>query len=270
MATRTIKCVPRSLSAATISVGSIAAIAAVLTSSGVAAANRLTVTWVKVPAIPERQVVTSGVFPQVSGGEMDLGRVNRALRAALIADELRFARRLKAERPDPRTPPGVYQIASRGRFFSASTTVVSTLMLSVQILPGLNGGGDWFSETVAVPSGRHVALVDLFTLPRRGLSALAKAARSRVRRSNSCVRTSDDPSIGTHSYWHGFDPIPTNYRFFALLPGRIELGFPAGQVGTPPCGRVRVSVPYGLIERYLNPLGARLTAGATPPARQRR
>jgi hypothetical protein len=98
-----------------------------------------------------------------------------------------------------------------------------------------------------------VSLGDLFTKPADGLRALAAATRERMRSSNRCVR-----DLG---YRGAFAPTRRRYRKYALTPGGVAVAFDLAEVASPPCGRVHTTVPYSVVEPYLNELGQELVAG---------
>jgi hypothetical protein len=83
----------------------------------------------RTPHFSVRLCDTSGTYPQVQGQGLNLGAVNEALRDAILADQLRYA---KLARPvvaglDPRTAPGTYWTGIDRKLMSASTVVASWL-----------------------------------------------------------------------------------------------------------------------------------------------
>jgi len=82
------------------------------------------------------------------------------------------------------------------------------------------------------------------------------------------VRDSPRQTPVPGDFLRGFRPTIQHYRYFALLPRGVEIGFPVGDVGYPSCGRLHVSMPYQVLRRYLSPLGRELVAGFRAPARR--
>jgi hypothetical protein len=214
------------------------------------------------PRVQSRFVRTFGTFPQVALRGMSLARVNAELRAAVLDDQRRFAAGLPRTRL--RLAPGLYETLSAPSLISASTVVVSMLVPMVELYPPGGGeGARWLSMTVQVHSGRRVKITDLFADSSRGLLALAAAAQKLLIAANPCVRGSvADPTL---HFSDGFDAHAANYRYFALLPSGVTIGFVNGQVSGPACGRVRVTVPYSIVRPYLNSLGNLLIRGVRRP-----
>jgi hypothetical protein len=207
---------------------------------------------------------TRGTYPQVSGRGLDLTPVNRAIRQALVDDQQRFGKLVP--KVDPRVAPGEYATSPRRRLISASTTVVSMLVPTLNLQPAGNHGGWWFSATVEVATARRVAITDLFIDGSEGLKALAAAARQRLIREDICVRESIRDVWMQYPPGFGFTPTRDHYRYFALLPDGVTIGFPNGQVAAAICGRVRVTVPYSVLRPYLNGLGRELVEGVRRPS----
>jgi hypothetical protein len=154
--------------------------------------SALAVVEVRTPTLQVPRYDTSGTYPQVTGGSLDLQSVNAALRAAVVSDQSRYAR--YARREKPRTAPserGVYEPTVDRRYLSASTVVVSALLpLTRELFPGQHEGDGWLAMTVGVPSGGRVAISDLFANPGRGLRVLAEAWKAEIRHTGgrSCLR----------------------------------------------------------------------------------
>jgi hypothetical protein len=231
----------------------------VMSPSAAAGAHGLTVFQLKTPPSHERQLTASGTFLQVSGAGVDLRGVNRTIRDAVVGDERNFAARVRAWGADPGAQPGVYRMTPYRKLISASSVVVSALVPMIRILPGVNGGAEWFAVTVDVSTGRQVRLSDLFSVPLQGLRVLATAARNELLRVRPCVRNS------APSTRRGFAPRFPNYRYFALLPRGLAIGFSVGKVANIPCGRAIATVPYAVLSRSLSPLGKTLIAGSRAP-----
>src|SRR5205823_1019472 len=83
----------------------------------------------------------------------------------------------------------------------------------------------------------------LFANPSRALRAIARLARSTLRRESSCVRQSmaRDPLLE-----RGFAPRVANFRHFALTTRGLTIGFPIGQVALGICNRVQTTFPYAV------------------------
>jgi hypothetical protein len=217
---------------------------------------------------------TSGTYPQVSGGQVDLKAVNAALRGAVLSAQRRYAAFVRREYMSSMPQlfrrgyrySGTYTTSPRLRLISASTVVVSALIPVREVLPGGTGGDTWLSVTVQVPSGAPVGLRGLFSQPDRGLRALASAVRRTVLATNSCVRASNR-GPGRVINARGFAPTPTNYRYFALTAQGFAVGFPIDQVGASSCGSVHATVPYRVVRPFLSNLGQRLVSGVRRPRR---
>jgi hypothetical protein len=205
----------------------------------------------RTPPLPVRRYDTSGAYPQVRDGGVNLEAVNSALRHAVLADQRAYAPYARREKPRVAyRENGVYRTAVDRRLTSASTVVVSALMPATrEVFPGQHGGDAWLAVTVRVPSGTRVAITDLFANPDRGLRALATAWKARVR------RTSAAPCIRIYSVV--YRPTAANYRAFALTPNGLAVGSP--EVAA--CYRLLATVPYGILRPYLSPLGVRLIGG---------
>jgi hypothetical protein len=223
----------------------------------------LKVSLSKTPHLPMPAMVTSGSFPLFTDPRIDLSRVNVVVRRVVLDDERRF--RARALHVDPRTAPGVYNTSPDLRLVSASTVVVSVLLPAVKLYPSGNDGASWISVTVAVATGRAIGIADIFEDSARGLHALAAEAYNRLRATNTCVKGSVDDRILGRDFSRGFQPTAANYKYTALLPRGVTVGFPVGQVAAPACGRVSVRVPYSTVRPYLNDLGRALIRGVRRP-----
>jgi hypothetical protein len=236
------------------------------------AATSLEVVGTPAPKLSVPNYRTRGTYPTVAGAGVDLAPVNATLREAVLEAQRSYASSIQKTRvkmpwlfrPTYRHA-GVYQLSPKRRLTAASTVVVSTLIPLLRLLPGGNNGSTWLSVTVEVPSGRPVALSDLFAEPKRGLRALASAVKRRVEATNACIRQSvRDPLAGGLNA-RGFRPTPSNYRYFALTPSGLAVGLPIGQVGGSSCGRVEATVPYDVLHPFLSQLGRKLVAGVRRP-----
>lgn len=234
----------------------------------------LRLTFLEIPRLRVAGYRTSGTYPVIAGRGGDVSRVNAALRSAVtlaerkdaraaLAAELRLPRRLRIRLN--RYDPGTYSVSPEARWMSASTRVVSALIPVRALPPGGTDGDGWMSMTIRFPSGEAVRLRDLFADPQTGLTALADAVRRRGLAQNKCIRLSvRSPMTGNISL-QGFLPTDAHYRFFALTPTGLAVGFPNGQVAFSGCGRVAVTVPYKLLTRYLSRDGRDLIAGVRKP-----
>lgn len=217
--------------------------------------SALAVVEIRTPTLQVPRYDTSGTYPQVTGGSLDLQSVNAALRAAVVSDQSRYAR--YARREKPRTAPserGVYRTTVDRRYLSASTVVVSALLpLTRELFPGQHEGDGWLAMTVGVPSGGRVAISDLFANPGRGLRVLAEAWKAEIRHTGgrSCLRI----------YPGQYRATSANYRNFALTPGGLAVG--SWEIAA--CYRLVATVPYRLLLPYLSKLGSRLVAGVRAP-----
>jgi hypothetical protein len=217
--------------------------------------SSLAVVKARTPRLTVPRYDTSGTYRQVRGGSPDLRAVNRALRAAVLADQRAYAAYARREKPrDAYKEHGVYQTGVDRNHLSASTIVVSALMpLTREVFPGQHGGDGWLGVTVQVPSGTRVTITDLFARPRKGLPALATAYKARLRRiyGDPCLRL----------YPRDYTPKVANYSAFALTPR----GLAVGTWEDTSCYRVAAMVSYSALLPYLSPLGKELVAGVRRP-----
>lgn len=219
------------------------------------------------PSFPKAGYRTKGTYPQVSGAQLDLRTVNSILRAAVLADEQRFANRASSRPPAPANSGlGLYATSVNLKLLSASTVVVSALVPVSRLYPGGTDGQDWIAVTVDVKRGTRVALPKLFSNWVRALPALARFTREQLM-SNTCVKAALDDAIAGPIFARGFAPIAVNYRDFALTAKGLAIGFPVGKVAFPTCNRVSVIVEYGQLRPYLSPLGRHLISGIRAPLR---
>jgi hypothetical protein len=216
-------------------------------------AEALVVVAARTPRLPVRRYDTSGTFPQVRDGELDLRAVNAALQASIRADQREFtpeARRSVARSVE--SVRGIYSTAIDRKLISASTIVVSALLPATKLYPAGTEGKTWVAMTVEVPSGRMVGLEDLFAEPSSGIRALAAAWLKRAQRHWApCIRLVPER----------FRPSADNYRYFALTPRGVAVGF----WQPPACNRVHATVPYEVLRAHLSELGQRLVDGVRAP-----
>jgi len=151
---------------------------------------------------------------------------------------------------------------------SASSVVVSALIPLTGLMPGGNAHGQgWLAVTLRSATGKPVAVEELFADPKSGLAVLAATVESQLVAENPCVKEAveipDYPDVP--SYRSGFSPTPRHYRYFALTPRGLVVGFPIGQVAGGICNRVRTTVAYETLRPHLSALGLRLVDGVRPP-----
>jgi hypothetical protein len=192
---------------------------------------------VPTPRFPVRRYDTTGTYPQVRDGGVDVAAVNAALLEAIRADQREYTPR--ARRNVARTVPnarGIYSTSVDRRLVSASDVVVSALLPATKLYPAGTQGKTWVAATVEVPSGRAVGIEELFAEPRRGLRTLARAWLGRARRTWApCMRLVPDE----------FRPTAANYRYFALTPRGLAVGF----WQPPSCNRIHEIVPIACCVR---------------------
>jgi len=216
------------------------------------AASPLTLISVPTPPFRVTRYDTSGSIPQVRGGDVDLRRVNAALRGAVLADQRAFA-------PEARRGAigaakwyrGVYRTSVDRGLLSASDLVVSALMPAMEQYPGGSLGKGWLAVTVRVPSAEPVTITSLFANPPTGLRVLATAWTTLFRRTSPQAW----PCIQLHR--SDYRPTATNYRYFALTPRGLAIGFWQEEA----CNRLYATVPYSTLRPYLSKLGSTLVAG---------
>jgi hypothetical protein len=231
-------------------------------------ARPLIVSPAQTPPLAVPNYHTTGSYPRVNDRGIDLDRVNTALRQAVLDDQhayARIARRIEAKLPKrlQRQYPGTYKTSPAAGLISASSVVVSALIPLTRLFPAGNEGATWLSTTISVPTGMRIALADLFQPPaQRGLDALARGV---ARRLNPCVQTSISDPVLHGLYGRALAPRWNNYRYFALTPAGLTIGFPNATIAAPTCGRVQITVPYSALRPYLGQHGQRLIAGVRAP-----
>jgi len=181
--------------------------------------------------------------------------VNAVLRSAIVADQRRYAPEARREHAHlPSTDRGLYRTAIDRRYVSASTGVVSALLpVTEEAFRGQHNGDGWLGMTVLVPSGRRVAITDLFAKPNQGIRVLAAAWKARIRQT--------DARTCLHIYAADYAPTAANYRSFALTPAGIAVG--SWEVEA--CYRLVATVPYSTLRPYLSQLGAAVVAAVRQP-----
>lgn len=225
-----------------------AAVAAAVLQSPV---RRLTLVSAATPCLPVPGYATSGLYPAVLGVSKRATRTNLALRSAVVADQLRFARTARRHMLSDVT--GSYETGIDPGLTSASTAVVSAL-LPVQELSRSGAGGEtWIAVTVAGQSGRTVTLSELLARAPLALPRLVSVWKSGLKGTALWARIAGDPA--------GYTPTLAHYRLFALTPKGLAFGFPQSPDGP----RFAALVPYRLVQPYLSRLGRRLVAGVRRP-----
>jgi hypothetical protein len=216
-------------------------------------ASPLTVIEALTPRFRVPRYDTSGTYPQVRGSDLDLRKVNAALREAVLADQREYAPRARKAARLGNPYRGVYQTSVDRRLLAASTVVVSALMPATELYPGGSLGKGWLAVTVRVPSGALVRITDLFVDPSRGVRVVANAWKARMRRTPLWPCVAKDLSR--------YRPPARNYRYFALTPDGLAVGFWQEEA----CNRLQATVRYSILRPYLSPLGTRLIAGVRRP-----
>jgi hypothetical protein len=234
------------------------------------AAKPLTVVPRMVPKLPVAHYRTSGRYFRVERQGVALAPVNRTLADALAREERTWAARARAELATlpaslVKLYTGTFRVQLDPRLVSASTSVVSALVPTLELFPGGNDGNGWISVTARVPSGAPVTLPDL--IEPGGWNSLSFAAHHALMRTNSCFRERlTIPAQAQHSA-EGLAPRPSNFRHFALTASGLALGFGIGDVAGVPCGGVFAIVPYADIEAHRTPAGRDLVASLRLPVR---
>ena len=216
----------------------------------------LTVVALPTPRFHVPRYDTSGTYPQVRDGALDLRAVNVSLHAAVLADQRAYA-------PHARMSVvaagdacrGIYQTSIDRRLISASSVVVSALLPATKLYPCGNEGKTWLAVTVQVPGGQRISVSDLFLDPSRGLRVLATSWLAQVRRTEPAVWPCVAKNLAAYR------PSARAYRNFALTPNGLAVGF----WQAPACSRLQGTVPYTMLRRYLSPSAIKLIAGVRAP-----
>ena len=216
------------------------------------AVSPLTLTTVPTPPFRIPRYDTSGSIPQVYAAGVDLVKVNTALRELVLADQRSYAPNARASaKVTGARCRGTYKVVTDRALVSASTVVASALLATTELYPCGNDGEGWLAVTVNVPSGKQVALSQLFRdaegegIPKLGVAWFRVVARANDWRLGCVVANLRD-----------FEPSLRNYRHFALTPRGLAVGFDY----EPACGRIEAVVPYADLRPYLSGLGKRLVA----------
>jgi hypothetical protein len=228
----------------------------------------LDVTEVATPWFPVEEYVTKGSYPQVSGDGVDLEPVNDALRSMVLEDQQNYAISARTKVPDPHISDdgdGVYQTMPDPTLISASSTVVSVLLLDEELYPGGTDGGGCISLTVEVPSATKVDLLALFSADAHPLQVLSALSRSSLLSTGwAPILNEADPTLPLQFFeWlGGSGPDLANFPHFALTSGGLALGMQVS-IGCDP-----VTIPYSSLIPYLSPLGRALVNGVREPLPQ--
>jgi hypothetical protein len=199
------------------------------------------------------------VYPQVTGAGVSLTKVNKVLRRVVTAHQQTLSRSC----PTYRTIKGIFRTYVDRSLISASTALVSVLLPTLEVPPGGSEGETWLSVTVEVPSGSIISFKRMITDRPADIDALMAVVRKEAARQSVCVRNSlDDPQLGAN-FARGFSRISTDD--FVLTADGLVIGFANGVVAGPACGRIKVRVPYRLIEPHLNEFGRTLVGVIRPP-----
>jgi hypothetical protein len=217
---------------------------------GVVETKPLTVVASPTPRLPVPRYDTSGTYLQVRDGDLDLSAVNATLREAVLTDQRAFAPAARrASVGTARSYRGIYETSVDRGLLSASAKVVSELMPATERYPGGSLGKGWIAVTVRVPSGARVAISGLFRDPAEALPVLGAAwiAALPNQARAFCVML----------HLGDYEPTARHYRYFALTPKGLALGFWQEAA----CNRLQAIVPYSILKPYLSKLGAMLIAG---------
>ena len=216
---------------------------------------RLTLRNVATPRLPVPRYDTSGSIPQVTDQRTDLKVVNTALRDAVLRDQRAYTPRARSSaKIAGRSCRGIYNVEVERRLVSASSVVVSALLPARKLYPCGNDGNGWVSLTIRVPSGKPVSLADLFRDARgEGLFRLGVGWFRVITRDWRIQCVVKDLAA--------YRPTLRNYRYFALTPRGLVLGF----WQEPACNRIEGIVPYARLRPYLSQLGKQLVAGVRRP-----
>jgi len=205
------------------------------------------------PRFSVAHFLTQGTFPQARDPKLALGRVNDALRAAIVADQRSFAAYtrpylMRAAGRRARGNRGFYGTEFVRPLVSASSVVVSALLprwRSVLAAQPRNGDlAGWLGITIRVPAGTRVRLPDLFA---RRAEAM-RVIEGRIRADKLLA-----PSVRRHPATALANPQ------FALLPSGLAIGI--FEIGW----QDDVIVPYSALRPHLSRLGLELVAGVRWP-----
>src|SRR5271157_5122564 len=215
---------------------------------------------VPVPRLNSATFEVVGSYPSIGVPSDD-----DELRSLILNDESSFANELNHDSNHPLispAPPPQFRVSSTRGNLSATSRLFSDLIPT--FLQPIGGAGEegWVSIIAEVPSGRLLSLPALFSSASRGLQAVAHEARRSVVQDSPCVASS--LRSAARSLWNsGFAPTPGNYRYAALTPSGLAIGFMQGQIAGDACGAPEVEIPYAALSSYWNAEGRRLISGAS-------
>jgi hypothetical protein len=226
----------------------------------------LTVYSAATPHFKNPNYVTSGSFPQVSSGSMNLDGVNAALRGAILADQRAYDKTAPAKKI-PHGTTGIYRTGTNPRLISASTLLVSALIPDLELYPSGNDGAGWIEVTVRVPTGRLVEPLQLIAHGRRGVRAFEAAVGRYARESgHGIARIAYQQAAAGDFDFRVLRPSSSlTFWYLALTPAGLAVGTP-NYVIPPAAGRIHVVVPYARLRPYLSILARQLIADVRPPA----
>ena len=240
--------------------------------------------------VPQYRYVTSGTYPQVSGGDRSLSAVNAAITKAMVdhqRDYVRdgiyrtYGRHYKGF--ENSASPGIFTTgprtmassilsrptkrakASQPKLISASTTVVSALVPVLELYPGGNDGSVWMGFTVRAPGGSPVYLRDILKRPKQAIPAIGVIARSRLAHTDKGVHGELNSKMDREFVVRSFAPRAKHGVRWALTPTGFAIGYPVGSVSAVPSGRIAVTIPYWRLGPYLSGQGRELIAGVRWP-----
>jgi len=209
------------------------------------------------PACRAARIQVSGTYLQVAHEGIRLRKVNAALRRAALDDQKSLLGQKCPQIGSVGPGPAIYAPRLQRRLVSASSVVVSALMPAASLPPGANFSYGWAAVTILVSNAERVTVVDLFQHPKKGLSLVAAASRSRLLAGYACARN--------YLNLAGLEPEARNFRFFALTSRGLVIGFSAGSVAPQICGALHVTLPYALFRSTLSRLGREVISGIRQP-----
>lgn len=229
-------------------------------------ATPVAVTLIPTPTIPRPHFSTSGRYLQLSSAGPTTTIVNRALVAAVLADEEEFATSDPSYLKQHDLEWGFsYKLDPQRRLISASTIVVSALLPATRLFRGGTQGSGWLSVTISVHTGRRVRIRDLFKDVDAGIRALANATRKELEATSvGFKRISQEPLFET-TYGMHLRPTEANFQEFALTDSGFAVGFTQDTISYPVAGRIFTIIPYSTLQPYFNTLAKNLIRGVVRP-----
>jgi hypothetical protein len=237
-----------------------------LVSSPAAPPYQLTVAVIPKLNLPQSEV--SGVSPVVTTTSFDDTAVNHSLRAIVIDAENSYSSQVRAElrliggKP-PSNVPAVYGVEIDPNLISISRSLVSGLLPTGTVTFGGAPGPGWMSFSIAIPSGHNVDLLGtLFRDPTAALAYIALTA-STYFCGKSYLGTCPVQSPLEAEASLGLTPTRANFRFMALVPSGLAIGFPIHQM--PGTNSIGIVVPYRNLHPFLSSNGKLMTSTAVEP-----